>query len=72
MKRKQSVQLPVIRLSRTVCVITCHPTPETHFLQISTFVEIRDLTYMEKSLTQDLMRRQDLLFEKATIIFQTS
>jgi hypothetical protein len=57
---------------KTVCAITCHLTPETLFSQISTFVEIRDLTYMEKSLTQDLMRRQDLLFEKATIIFQTS
>jgi hypothetical protein len=57
---------------KTICAITCHPTPETPFPQISTFVEIRDLTHMEKSLTQDLMRRQDLLFEKATIIFQTS
>ena len=50
--------------------ITCHPTPETPFSQISTFVEIRDLTYMEKSLTQDSMHRQDLLFEKAAIIFK--
>ena len=52
--------------------ITRHPTLETLFLQISTFFEIRDLTYMEKSLTQDSMHRQDLLFEKAAIIFQTS
>jgi hypothetical protein len=66
------VRLPVIRLPRIVCAITCHPTPETHFPQISTFVEIQDLTYMEKSLTQDSMRRQDLIFEKETIIFQTS
>ena len=42
--------------------ITCHPTPDTHFPQISAFVEIRYLTYMEKSLTQDSMHRQDLLF----------
>ena len=49
--------------------ITYHPTPETHFPQISMFVEIQDLTYMEKSLTQDSMRRQDFLFEKVAIIF---
>ena len=30
------------------------------------------LTYTEKSLTQVLMRRQDLLFEKTAIVFQTS
>ena len=52
--------------------ITYHPAPETLFPQISTFAEIWDLMYMEKSLTQDSMRRQDLLFEKAAIIFQTS
>ena len=55
-----------------VCAITCHSIPETHFPQISTFVEIQDSTYMEKSLTQDSMCRQDFLFEKAFIIFQTS
>jgi hypothetical protein len=56
MKRKQFVQLPIIRLLRIVCAITYHPTPETHFPQISTFVKIRDLKYIEKSLTQDSMR----------------
>ena len=57
---------------KTVCAITCYPTPETLFPQILTFVEIWNLTHMEKSLTQDSMHQQDLLFEKATIIFQTS
>jgi hypothetical protein len=57
---------------KTVCVIIYHLTLETLFPQISTFVEIRDLTHMEKSLTQDSIRQQDPLFEKAAIIFQTS
>jgi hypothetical protein len=29
-------------------MITCHLIPETPFPQISTFVEIQDLTYMEE------------------------
>jgi hypothetical protein len=57
---------------RIVYAITCHPILETHFPQISTSVEIQNLTYMKKSLTQDSIRRQDLLFEKAAIVFQTS
>jgi hypothetical protein len=72
--KNQSVinKLQIFKKTITVCAITYHPILETPFPQISTFVEIRDLTYMEKSLTQDSMRRQDLLFEKAAIIFQTS
>ena len=49
-------KLQIFNETKTICAITCHPIPETPFPQISTIVEIRDLTYMEKSLTQDSMR----------------
>jgi hypothetical protein len=58
--------------TKTVCAITCHPIPDTLFPQISTFVEIQDLTYMEKVIDSQLDVSTGFLFEKASIIFQTS
>jgi hypothetical protein len=41
-------KLHIFNEVKTVYAITCHSISETHFPQISMFVEIRDSTYVEK------------------------
>ena len=59
MKRKQFVQLPVIRF------------PIHFFLKFQRLLKFEIRSIWKKSSTQDSMCRQDFLFKKASIIFQT-
>jgi hypothetical protein len=60
MKQKQSVGLPIIRF------------PIHIFIKFQRLLKFKIRRIWKKSLTQDSMCQQDFIFEKASIIFQTS